>query len=135
MSYGIACTLYRLEACLALALHTLRITYLVAAPSLGLIRCLRIRTCIHRCISLYIYIYMYMLPLNRVFGVENLGLEMCMDESLGHRYLSLAASHGSGLADRRSPIQQSYLHPSSVKKANQSVKGKSPGHGYSQSQK
>ena len=74
----------------------------------------------------YAYIYIYAtLPLlsthlgllNRVFGVENPGLAMCMDESLGHRYLSLAALHGSGLADRRNQIQQSYSHPSSVKKA------------------
>ena len=92
---------------------------------------------------MYIYIYIYMLPpllsthlgpLNRVFGVESRGLEMCMDESLALRCLSLAASHGFGLADRRNQIQRSYSYPSSVKKADQSVKGNSPGHGYSQSQ-
>ena len=32
--------------------------------------------------------------LRRFFGLESLGLEACMDESLGHRYLSLAGSHG-----------------------------------------
>ena len=62
-------------------------------------------------VSLYnvcTYVYMHMLPpllsthlglVIRIFGLENLGLGMCMDESLGHRYLSLAASHGFGLAD------------------------------------
>ena len=83
-----------------------------------------------KCRNIYIYIYIiyiyiYATPhllstrlglLNRSFGVENLGLDMCMDESLSHRYLSLAASHGAGLADGRSQIQQSYSYPSSVKK-------------------
>ena len=100
------------------------------------------RGCACRGVGDYIYIYTNPSLLSTHWGlltkgpdVENLGLEMCMDESLGRRYLSLTAWHGSGLADKRNHIQQSYSYPSSVKKANRSVKGSSPGHGYSQNQK
>ena len=59
-------------------------------------------------IHIYIYIYIYATRLLstslglliRVFGMHGLGIETCMDESLGHRYLSLAALQGFGLADR-----------------------------------
>ena len=45
-------------------------------------------------------------PLSRVFGLESLGIEMCMDESLDRRYLSLAVWHDFGLPDRRSQSEQ-----------------------------
>ena len=118
------------------------------AWALEALPCQKFRVCTSKsCTYIYTHIYLHIYIcyppllsthlglLNRVLGVEDLGLEMCMDESLGHKYLSLAASHGSGLADRRRQLQQSYSYPSSVKKANpnQSVKGNSPGHGDSQS--
>ena len=64
---------------------------------------------IYVCLQVYVYVNIYMCICIRAvrvkFWLEILDLQACIDESLGHRYLSLAGSHGS-VADRQSQSQK-----------------------------
>ena len=103
-----------------------------------------VHTHIQTYISMYaLFIYTYMLPppllsthlglLNRVFDVENLGPEMCMDEPLGYRYLS-PKSFAWFWPGRQTKSNPTILPIATVSQKSQPVKGNSPGHGYNQRQ-